>query len=66
MTGPQMLQEIAKRMCLPVGGTDTEEAYRAGQDYAKNGATTENCHFRFFGSKELMQAWEHGSRESAC
>lgn len=35
-------------------------AYEAGQDYAVNGANTENCHFSLFGSTEAAAAWARG------
>lgn len=40
--------------------TTTDDAYKAGQDYAANGANEGNCHFRFFMRPELTAAWEAG------
>ena len=44
--------------------TDEKSAYKAGHDCGVHGANTENCHFRYFGSKALMQAWERGNKEA--
>jgi hypothetical protein len=40
-----------------------DESYAAGKDCARRGATTGNCHFRFFGSPELTAAWERGKKD---
>lgn len=37
-----------------------DEAFKQGQDYAKNGANTTNCHFSIFASPTLLKAWERG------
>ena len=42
-----------------------DQAYDAGADCARNGATTENCHFRYFGNQRLTQAWERGKAEAS-
>jgi hypothetical protein len=42
-----------------------EDAFKAGVDCAKNGANTTNCHFRFFGSRELTKFWEAGKNSVA-
>lgn len=37
-----------------------ELAYKMGQDYARNGATTTNCNFAIFSRREFKDAWENG------
>lgn len=40
-----------------------KEAHAAGADCAEHGANETNCHFSFFATPALMQAWERGKRE---
>lgn len=37
-----------------------EAAYTAGFDCGRNGASMTNCHFRYFASEPLKNAWENG------
>lgn len=37
-----------------------DTAYMAGFDCGQNGATMTNCHFRYFASVPLKNAWENG------
>ena len=41
-----------------------EEAYKAGYDCGLNGATTENCHFSYFATRELMLEHTRGVKDS--
>jgi hypothetical protein len=36
------------------------DAYKAGRDCALHGANEGNCHFQFFTSEALTEAWERG------
>lgn len=49
----------------PVARPTEEEAEIAGYDAGTNGSNTTNTHFRFFGSRELTDAWERGKRRAA-
>lgn len=42
---------------------DKDEAYKRGQDYAKNGANKHNCNFAVFATPELKNAWEKGTKD---
>jgi len=37
-----------------------EQAWRMGNDYRKHDANRVNCHFRWFATPELKEAWEKG------
>lgn len=39
-----------------------QQAYEAGQDYARHGANMTNCHFSFFATPEHTAAWERGRK----
>lgn len=53
-------------MRIPLFKSRSEkDAYQAGIDCAKNGATTANCHFSLFVTPELMKAWERGKKSVA-
>lgn len=39
---------------------DEKTAYEAGFDCGKNGATTDNCHFKYFSRQSMTEAWERG------
>jgi hypothetical protein len=39
-------------------------AYKAGVSCAVNGPNPSNCHFKFFATPELMQAWTRGKYEA--
>lgn len=39
---------------------DEDYAYRMGRDCALNGASTTNCDFRLFGTREMTKQWERG------
>ena len=39
-----------------------ESPFDAGRDAATNGATTENCNFRFFKDPESTKEWERGKK----
>jgi len=41
-----------------------EEAEKAGYDCGMHGARGENCHFKYFATVELKEAWERGYREA--
>ena len=36
--------------------------FEKGRDAAINGATTENCHFGLFATKEMSDAWSAGNK----
>jgi len=44
---------------------ELKHAYKMGADYAKNGATSENCNFMLFRTDALTAEWERGVRVSA-
>ena len=37
-----------------------DEAWRMGRDCVLNGPNDKNCHFRFFATPQLTQAWTEG------
>ena len=39
-------------------------AYGAGYDCGLNGVNTTNCHFKYFGTKELTKEWERGKADA--
>lgn len=39
-------------------------SYEAGQSYALNGATEENCHFSYFNTEKDKDSWERGRDET--
>ena len=53
------LHKAASRM-LPARNVTEKEAFEAGKDSALNGADQENCHYSFFESSALADAWERG------
>ena len=56
----EFVNKLAERLCVR---QPTEiEAYGAGFDCGQNGADNRNCHFAFFGTKELTAAWERGNK----
>lgn len=42
--------------------SDEHTAYLAGFACGRHGPSMVNCHFRYFATKELMQAWEVGKK----
>lgn len=59
-----MEEQIAK-LIETQQGADEAAAYRAGFDCAKNGANTDNCHFRYFSRPSMTKAWERGKHEGS-
>jgi hypothetical protein len=54
------LHKAASKMIdMPV--PSLEEARKAGHDAASNGASPENCHFMYFSTTALKDAWEAGN-----
>lgn len=52
---------LAERLASLVSLSTTEqECYAAGWSSVVDGPNTENCHFRFFGTRERTNAWERG------
>jgi len=48
----------------PIPKFTKEEAYQAGYDCGINGATTGNCHFSYFATKELMETHSQGVKDA--
>lgn len=55
------LHRAASRM-QPAKNVTEAEAFEAGKDSVLNGANSENCHYSFFESPELSEAWECGKK----
>lgn len=53
--GRVRVSEYAKRVM---------DAYNAGYACGVHGATTENCHFCHFATRELTETWEMGKRQA--
>lgn len=50
-------------MADPVTPT-AEQAREAGADSIKSGANARNCHFSFFATPALRDAWEEGRKQA--
>lgn len=50
-------------MINPIPKRTKKEAYKAGYDCGINGATTKNCHFAFFATKELSESHSKGTKD---
>ena len=57
------MQEQIAKLIEAQQGADESSAYNAGFDCAKNGASTENCHFCCFSRPSMTTAWERGKHD---
>lgn len=57
------LHKAASRMQAPKNVNETD-AFEAGKDSAINGPTPENCHYSYFETVALADAWERGKQSN--
>jgi len=56
--------EDIKKIIASIPTFNERQAFSAGYDSVKNGANTKNCHFSYFATKALSDAWSQGAQRA--